>query len=268
MNDAMKALVLDFDGVISDSAPEAFVVALHTYATLQPQSSWSPIAARLRPRGGLTRTDVLDEPLYGRFLELMPLGNRAEDYAVILSLLEREVIVADQAAYDRARGATSSDWLQRFHQRFYAVREQFASENSETWRALMDPYSLFVAILRRHAQDDVTLAIATAKDRSSVLTLLADYGLSDLFPPDRVLDKETGASKASHLEHLHHVLGFPYPDLTFLDDKVNHLDAVVPLGVRGAFATWGYNGARERHIAEERGYLICTLDDVEEKLFG
>jgi hypothetical protein len=56
--------------------------------------------------------------------------------------------------------------------------------------------------------------------------------------------------------------------MAFLEDKVNHLDAVAPLGVRCALAAWGYNGEREQRHARARGYLVCTLEDVEERLFG
>ena len=53
----------------------------------------------------------------------------------------------------------------------------------------------------------------------------------------------------------------------FVDDKVNHLDAVAPLGVRCALAAWGYNGPREHLLAGEREYLVCRLEDVEARLF-
>ena len=62
-------------------------------------------------------------------------------------------------------------------------------------------------------------------------------------------------------------LGVAPAEITFIDDKVNHLDAVSELGVRCALAAWGYNGARERELARERGYLVCTLGDVEATLF-
>ncbi len=97
--------------------------------------------------------------------------------------------------------------------------------------------------------------------------LLRLYGIDDLFSEDLVLDKETGVSKVSHLEHLHDRLGFDYPEMTFLDDKVNHLDGVARLGVRCGLAGWGYNGPREASLARERGYLVCSLEDVEAQLF-
>jgi phosphoglycolate phosphatase-like HAD superfamily hydrolase len=113
----------------------------------------------------------------------------------------------------------------------------------------------------------VELAIATAKDRRSVHTLLHAYGIGDLFDDERLLDKETGVSKSAHLEHLRGRFGVDYAEITFLDDKVNHLDDVAKLGVRCGLAAWGYNGEREARLARARGHLVCSLDDVEEQLF-
>jgi phosphoglycolate phosphatase-like HAD superfamily hydrolase len=248
----MKALVLDFDGVIADSAPEALEVALATYTELRPGS-----ALAARPRAALEAA----------FLELMPLGNRAEDYGAALAAIDADRALRDQAAYDAWRDGLDPAWLRAFHQGFYRVRADFAAREPERWNSLIQPYPAFAALLRRRAAE-VELAIATAKDRSSVSRLLSTWGLADLFGPGRVLDKETGVSKVAHLEHLQHTLGVAFPELTFVDDKVNHLESVAPLGVRCALAAWGYNGPRERQRARELGFLVCGLDDAEALLFS
>jgi phosphoglycolate phosphatase-like HAD superfamily hydrolase len=210
---------------------------------------------------------VLALPRYAAFLELMPLGNRAEDYGVILAAIEAGAPVPDQAAYDAWRGRLDREWLRTFHKTFYRVRAALAQADPAGWEALLPPYPRLPAILRRRS-GEVLLAIATAKDRRSVAKLLRSYGIEDLFPEGRVLDKETGISKADHLARLHAELGIPYAEMAFLEDKVNHLDAVAPLGVGCVLAAWGYNGEREHRHARARGYLVCTLDDVDEKLFG
>jgi phosphoglycolate phosphatase-like HAD superfamily hydrolase len=122
-------------------------------------------------------------------------------------------------------------------------------------------------MLRRRA-GACRYAIATAKDRRSVRVLLREYGVADLFSEDLVLDKEAGVTKVAHHEHLASHCGVAYADMTFVDDKVNHLDAVAALGVRCALSTWGYNGPREHQLARARGHRICSLDDVEAQLFG
>jgi phosphoglycolate phosphatase-like HAD superfamily hydrolase len=248
----VKALALDFDGVISDSVGEVFIVAQRTYFDLCPDSS-------LRERDG--------DELYRAFRDLMPLGNRAEDYGTALDALERRIDLPDQAAYDEFREDQDDAWLEDYHRRFYDVRADYSSTDPQGWRALMRPYEPLIELLRRRA-GQVAYAIATSKDRGSVSIMLEGYGITDLFPAELILDKESGQQKTAHLRTLRDRLDVDFAELTFVDDKVNHLDAVAALGVRCALAMWGYNGPREYALARKRGYLLCSLDDAERKLFG
>ena len=134
------------------------------------------------------------------------------------------------------------------------------------WQRLMGPYPAVLELLRRRAGDAV-FAIATAKDRGSVSKLLELYGIADLFPPGHVLDKNTGVSKRSHLEQFQREHGFAFEEISFVDDKVNHLASVASLGVRCGLAGWGYNGGRESALAQAEGYLVLGLDDLEAQLF-
>ena len=121
-------------------------------------------------------------------------------------------------------------------------------------------------MLRRRAADRV-LALATAKDEPSVDILLDLYGIGDLFPGERVVDKAAGRSKRTHLTILAERLGVGFEAMTFVDDKLNHLEDVADLGVRCVLAGWGYNGERERRLATERGFVVCDLGTAEELLF-
>jgi phosphoglycolate phosphatase-like HAD superfamily hydrolase len=263
----LRLLVLDFDGVISDSAPEAFVVAARTFRELRPASRIAGELARIPAERAPARDEVLAHPLYALFVECLPLGNRAEDYGVLLAALDARSELADQAAYDAWKERLDPEWLRTFHKSFYRLRAALSERDPAGWQLLLRPYPRLPEALRRHA-GEVLLAIATAKDRRSVGKLLRSYGIDDLFPEDRVLDKETGVSKADHLAHLRGRFGVAYAEMAFLEDKVSHLDAVAPLGVRCALAAWGYNGEREIRQARARGYLVCALADVERQLFG
>jgi len=263
----LRLLALDFDGVISDSAPEAFVVALRTYCEMRPASDLGDRDALLRGPAAPAPEAIAGDALFAAFLEMMPLGNRAEDYAVGLDALDSGVQLPDQTAYDRFKTDLDPEWLRGFHKRFYRVRGAMSDADPAAWHRLMGPYPGVTEFLRRRA-GDALLAIATSKDRRSVGRLLEAYGIADLFPEGRVLDKETGVSKRAHFEHLHGVSGSSYTEMTFVDDKVNHLDTVAPLGVRCGLAAWGYNGEREVALARARGYLVLGLEDAEAQLFG
>lgn len=247
-----RLLALDFDGVIADSAPECFTVACATWRSLEPES-------RLLAPGA--------EPLRDAFMALMPLGNRAEDFGIALRILAEGASVASQAEYDAFRETLEPAWLRAFHKRFYRERAALAAADREAWLRQMGPYPPVVSTLRR-LSGRIELAIATAKDRRTVRILLGEYGISDLFASGRVLDKETGASKANHMERLRDELGVSYEAITFIDDKLNHLDAVAGLGVRCVLAGWGYNGAREVELARARGYPVWSPADLEAGVFA
>lgn len=248
----MKLLALDFDGVISDSARECLTVACATWRLLEPGSA----LARREP-------DALWEP----FLSLMPLGNRAEDFGIALHILERGLEVTSQEAYDAFRATLPAEWLREFHRRFYRERAALARADRAAWLAAMRPYPEMVDLLPRLA-GHVDLAIATAKDGATVRAVLEHHGLAHWFPEERVLDKETGRSKARHLERLALETGVPFGRIAFVDDKLNHLDAVAPLGVRCLLAAWGYNGPREHVLARQRGYDVCQPREIEARLFA
>ena len=250
----MKLLALDFDGVICDSASEAFVVSVRTFAEIFSE----------HPLGQGVEGSA---ELLARFVEHMPLGNRAEDYAVILAAIATEQPLPDQAAYDRFRASIGPERLRAFHKRFYRVRADWAEADPAGWLARMAPYPGLCETLRRRA-GDARLAIATAKDRGSVRKLLAAYGVADLFPDGWVLDKEAGEKKREHVTKLVALAGCAPAEVTFVDDKLNHLEDVAAIGARCVLAGWGYNGLRERRGAEARGFLVCGLADFEARVFG
>jgi len=130
----------------------------------------------------------------------------------------------------------------------------------------MPPYPGFCELLGRRA-GEVTLGIATAKDHRSVRAILTAYGVSSLFRDGLVLDKEAGERKRTHVERLAAHVGCDAAEVTFVDDKVTHLEDVAGLGARCVLATWGYNGPRERRIAEARGFLVCGLAAFEQCVF-
>jgi phosphoglycolate phosphatase-like HAD superfamily hydrolase len=264
----LRLLALDFDGVISDSAPEAFVVALRTWCALHPDSALrEPAAPLLDEARAPSPAEVAACALYPPFLELMPLGNRAEDYAVELRALETGAPICDQAAYDAFKAELDVAALREFHRNFYRVRAAFCDRDAAAWQRLMAVYPGVPELLRRRA-DRCVLAIATSKDRRSVRRLLIAYGMDDLFPESRVLDKEAGVSKRAHLEQLGASFELEPGQMTFVDDKVNHLDDVAGLGVVCALAGWGYNGVREALLAQERGHQVLRLESLDRQLFG
>ena len=263
----MKVLALDFDGVVCDSVRECFATALAAYDALVPDS---PLISRIRGRRGEGRwhaLDLMDDPVAISFENMVPLGNRAEDFGVSLRAAEGFLELTDQGAYDTFYATVDPGWLAAYHEAFYEQRAAACAFDMHGWLDLHAPYPAFVELLQRRSPE-VILALATAKDRRSAEVLLDHLGLGGLFAPECVLDKRTGVTKTAHLSALKDRLGVEFDEITFVDDKVNHLQTVAPLGVRPVLAGWGFNTPREHALAQQHDIAIANIDDAETVLFG
>jgi phosphoglycolate phosphatase-like HAD superfamily hydrolase len=262
----MHVLALDFDGVICDSSREVFVVAVDTYADLEPGSGLLEQLEPLREDAVAGGGEYRNAPIYQRFRDLLPLGNRAEDFGVSLRAIDEGAAIGDQAAYDSFYRQLGHAWLDSFHSRFYECRGSLRETDPEGWLRLHLPYPGLAEALRRH-RDRTRPAVATAKDSRSVQVLLEALGFGGVFDPELILDKETGVEKTHHLRALQERTGAEYSDITFVDDKVNHLRRVAELGVRPVLAGWGFNSDREHELARELGYEVASLSTLDEVLF-
>ena len=262
----MRVLALDFDGVLCDSSREVFLVAVDAYALQEPDSPLLRRLTELRDDAADGGNDHLDDPLVQAFAGLLPLGNRAEDFGVALRALETEVSIGDQDAYDSFYACHEQVWLESYHRLFYEARARLRAEDPAAWSRLHLPYPGLADILGRHA-DDTHLAVVTAKDGRSVHLLLEELEMAEIFGADLILDKETGVEKTHHLQVLRDRLGADFSDITFVDDKVNHLEQVAGLGVRPVLAGWGFNTQREHTLARSLGYEIAFLGTADAVLF-
>ena len=262
----MRVLAFDFDGVLCDSSREVFVVAVDTLADLEPGSELLEVLRPLRDEALRGGDAFRDHEVYAQFSELLPLGNRAEDFGVALRAIEASKTISDQAGYDAFYAGLPAPWRDLFHRRFYAARTRLRESDLNRWLALHLPYPELVAALERH-RDEFIPAVATAKDAQSVHLLLTELGLHNVFDPRFVLDKETGVEKTIHLGELQRRTGAPFADITFVDDKLNHLVKVAELGVRCVLAGWGFNTEREHEVAHRLGFEVAHLDDLDTTVF-
>jgi phosphoglycolate phosphatase-like HAD superfamily hydrolase len=262
----MHVLALDFDGVLCDSSREVFVVAVDTFAELEPGSRLLRQLLPLREDavtggGGFRNTEI-----YGRFRDLLPLGNRAEDFGVALRAIDEAATIGDQAGYDAFYRSLGPQWLDAFHRCFYRCRGRLRETDLASWLGLHLPYPGLAESLRRH-KERIRPAVATAKDARSVRLLLDEIGLGDIFEHELILDKETGVEKTHHLRALRERTGAEFSDVTFVDDKINHLLRVAELGVRPVLAGWGFNTRREHDLSRQFGIEIAELSTLDEVLF-
>lgn len=252
-------LTLDFDGVISDSLLEAYLLTWrisHLFDPLleAPVNTLPDIESIQQFRDG-------NLSHWQAFSAMVPLGNRAEDYLVIQKAVHLGLTFSSQEDFTAFRGTFRKAALDGFHERFYAERYRLARDHRQCWLALNDPYPGVKQALSKLAAR-FELAVATSKDRETVVSLLADWELFNLFGEDRVLDKSAGESKRAHLSFLRERFGCNFSCMTFIDDKVSHLLDCAGLGVRLILAGWGYNGRQEHELAGRHGLQVLELESL------
>jgi phosphoglycolate phosphatase-like HAD superfamily hydrolase len=260
-NTNRRILVFDFDGVICNSIHDSFATALNTYINLKHDHNL-PLKMSLASDEAI-RFEKDFPGTFNSFSDLMPLANCAEDYLVLLSLIDqnRADQIHDQEDFDRLKKNFSSARLNEYHKAFYQIRSRMREENLGKWLNLLPPFPGMPDTIRE-LSNGFTLAISTSKDRPSVVLLLDRYGLSDCFKPENIFDKDLARNKRYHLIRLQKKHRLPFSRIHFIDDKVSHLLSVKDLGVHNYLACWGFNSEREVQIALKEGYTPIQLEDL------
>ena len=263
INQKQQILVFDFDGVISNSIHDSFMTAVNTYIRFVPNHTL-PLEKPLHP-ASVFQFEKDHSDLFETFSQLLPMGNRAEDYFVMIWLIDiKEAEKAtDQPCFDSYRASIPSETLESFHKSFYHTRFSIREQNPQAWLDLLPPFPRIVEATKTLSQRFL-LAIATSKDRLSVNLQLKSYGLTDFFPPENILDKDFAKSKRAHLTRFHEEHDVPFQNIHFLDDKVLHLISVKDLGIHTYLALWGFNTQREQEVAQTEGIPLLRLEDLQE----
>lgn len=259
--DTRPLVVFDFDGVLSDSFLDSLWMAINTYVDLVPDHGL-PVDGPL-PAKAIEDFVQREAAFAACFHDLMPLGNLARDYYVILHAMTqgRDGAIQSQADYDRYKATLDSGTVMAFDAAFYARRRRLQTEDPQAWAGLIPVFQGIpqaVDALSHRAR----LAIATSKDLRSVKLLLDRYGLTRYFPPEWILDKDFAPSKRQHLIRLSERTGTPFQRMHFIDDKVTHLVDVADLGVNLYLAAWGFNTPREAEVAKALGARVLALYEL------
>ncbi len=255
-------IVFDFDGVISNSIHDSFRTALNAYIRFVPKHSF-PLQGPLDTSAKTFLFEKEHPDLFERFQRIIPLGNRAEDYYTMLTMLdERDDGGATEQDDFTAYAKTLPVLRQAEYGRlFYAVRNELQRADPHDWAGLMPVFPGFTDAVRELSKRFI-LAIATSKDRFSVNLQLKTYGILPFFPPENILDKDFSESKRDHLVHIRKTRGVPFGSIHFIDDKLLHLVSVKDLGVKCYLAKWGFNTPREHALAEKEGFVLLKLDEL------
>lgn len=150
-----------------------------------------------------------------------------------------------------AQGAALKNFLAFFGRRLAYWRAQSRRQNLADWLKPQPIYPGNLEVIKQALASFDGVSICTTKDRASVEALLATVDLKML-----ILSKEHTFDKKVQLYILATSFGVEGEQILFVDDLLDNLLKVRPLGVQVALAGWGYNCAKSRLEAKELGIPV------------
>ncbi|MBI2252952.1 MAG: HAD family hydrolase [Armatimonadetes bacterium] len=239
-------IALDFDGVIWDSALENWETGYKAY---------------IKAGGILTYQDKIKKKfLRGRFLCRI-----GEDFYLLFKMLEdnpkikfleikREDFLKLKEKYLKE--------LPKFTKYFYQEREKQVKEDFKSWMNLQGPYPGILKFIRIFQKKCKKIIISTAKDWSSAVKLLNHYKIKL-----EIISREFNLDKNKHLNLIKEKEKVDFSQIIFIDDSLENLIPAKKIGVKSAFASWGYNTLLDKKLASENKIPILNLKNLNKQIF-
>ena len=237
-----KILILDFDGLLVDSAPECW---LRCVDACQMDTSLKDSKF----------TDV-DKNTFLRMRYLV--GPAHEFYFLMRSLVECTTDSDIERNFKELLKGDDKNAL-KYKGCFFNSRVLAQNKNMKSWIESNNFFYPALSMAKKFS-DSGKLYIATMKDEESVLKLL-EY--NDICcDKSKVLGRRYGDDKYSHISYvIDQNPTISRDEFLFMDDNIRHINEIKSLGVRSMLVTWGYGTKSSINYAKKN--QIKTIDLVD-----
>lgn len=222
-----EILVLDFDGVIVDSALECFERCLQAYPRNQISRVGIDYHLHLKARFFKYRYLVGPAPYFWDLMEAISIYSFDKSGMGVPELFN--ALAADRSdEIIRAR--------ETFTYEFFNSRRLMIEQSKNNWLSQHDVYPEVKPLLK--SVDSNNVFIATMKDSDSVVELLRHFNIS--ISKENILGNEVGDNKLVHINKILSFVDCDPEEMLFVDDNVHHLEEVSETKIGLAYASWGY----------------------------
>lgn len=249
MLDSIKALGLDFDGVVLDSTLECMITSWNAWQDLVGASSlrWSV--------ADFSQQEINDFSYYRPFVR----GSR--DFLVLRSLLSERSNRIDESCFIRtAEASKNSEEALRFQALFFQRREELRERDFNSWVEMHTAYDSVIRFMRRF-QKRGQLTIVSLKDEKSIISLTEALGLPIKKNDVMVASDSTGKLRA--LQAIAEKSGLGNEQVGLIDDNLNHLLEPQAAGFGVFQAAWGMVPIDTLVRADRLGIPRITLAELE-----
>lgn len=253
----MKALVLDFDGVIADSQMECLFVGFNAY--LQSHKITKLFDGRAFTFDNFNFLTAKHRSSVEEYKRLRPYVIDAFCFYAMLHIIDNHIAVRSQSHYNEIREKLAAAIYNDFVKRFYEERQNLIKNSLNEWLALSPPYKRIIQAIKNLGA--FYFAISTNNRAFTINAFSKKNGIS----PRMIVDSSFSTDKAKHLEHIKNNLKSDFSSLHFVDDQINHFPKLLDLGAKCYLATWGYNTEEQQKEARRLGVVLLAEDEFYKK---
>ena len=244
----IKQLVLDFDGVIVDSAQEC----------------WLRCVDASNADDSLLNIMKNDKNKNQSFLKFRYLVGPPHEYYYLVKALENVNTGTEEEIVDKFNTfvtTNNEENAYRFKKYFFNSRKLHKKKDFSDWVSCNKVYKQVIEMAKKFMAHD-KLFIATMKDEQSVADILSYNKIK--CPMSHILGNSHGTNKYEHiLKIIEMSKGVKNNEICFIDDNYKHLIETATIGVTMRLATWGYVSEETLITAQNCGVKLINLSDCE-----
>ena len=256
----MKILALDFDGVIVDSAWECLFVSHNAYFKVYERKEKDFF-------GGEPFTFENWENIKKRYKKeiehyriMRPYIRGANDYGLIIKLLEEKKLIKSQEEFDVYR-KTVGFKFKDFHQEFYKERDRIQAMDFKAWFKLESAFPKITKDIIKLLEEGTKIIIATSNRRRAIAQCFTPEYLGFEIKKEDILDKRYGEDKSEQMKQIVNLYQIKFGDIYFVDDQVSHLIQTKILGVKVLLAGWSYATDIQKEEARKQNIPIIEREE-------
>jgi len=227
-------VAFDFDGVIGDSVYECYVQSMKAAKDLGMGVNSSAKVEKV-------------------FREGRPLITKPEHFYTILRLAKEHPEInfemMSQAKFD-LEFKKDAKKAEPFLERFYHHRAEMQKISPKEWVALQKSFPKIARFIA-HVARGHRVYIATTKNQSAVVDLLARYGIH--LSTDRILSKDFSKDTNAQLKEISRRAKVPVGQIVLVEDALKQAQKARSMGAKAVIVPYGYSTVKQRKEAKKAG---------------
>jgi phosphoglycolate phosphatase-like HAD superfamily hydrolase len=255
---SQSVLVLDYDGVILNSIYEKFVVGFNGYLNVRGSSSLmggEPIAL-----DDFRATIDANPEIMTAFRAMVPMIVDIGENALAFQFIERSEAPLSREEFKALTACVDPKFYARCHDETLRLRRVYGEDHSDAYLELSPVFQTIAQTLGQH-RNTLEFYICTTKPEENVRYFNRRFGLETMVKDIYVCGGDR--KKVDCLEEIRRFQKSAASQITFVDDFSRHLIPADNAGFSCYYATWGFGGAKDQHLAESAGIELLAEAGLE-----